>query len=143
MNRVFYVDGLEVVIMKNYKGFYKVAEDNGGVCVGTFWNPETKESFSKITWDIDRPYINDDEEIEILRYLPINREVRSAWLHYNGIIQVNDVVEVVKGRKVPIGTIAKVIDKKPYKDRYGRTQAIYLYFDNGMKTNENNCGLCR
>ena len=129
--------------MKNYKGFYKVAEDNGGVCVGTFWNPETKESFSKITWDIDRPYINDDEEIEILRYLPINREVRSAWLHYNGIIQVNDVVEVVKGRKVPIGTIAKVIDKKPYKDRYGRTQAIYLYFDNGMKTNENNCVLCR
>ena len=88
-------------------------------------------------------YINDDEEIEILRYLPINREVRSAWLHYNGIIQVNDVVEVVKGRKVPIGTIAKVIDKKPYKDRYGRTQAIYLYFDNGMKTNENNCVLCR
>ena len=128
--------------MENYKGFYKVNEDNGGVCVGTFWNPETKESFSKITWDIDRPYINDDEEIEILRYLPINREVRSAWLHYNGIIQVNDVVEVVKGRKVPIGTIAKVIDKKPYKDRYGRTQAIYLYFDNGMKTNENNCVLC-
>ena len=129
--------------MKNYKGFYKVAEDNGGVCVGTFWNPETKESFSKITWDIDRPYINDDEEIEILRYLPINKEVRSAWLHYNGIIQINDVVKVVKGRKVPIGTIAKVIDKKPYKDRYGRTQAIYLYFDNGMRTNENNCALCK
>lgn len=127
--------------MENYKGFYKVAEDNGGVCVGTFWNPETKESFSKITWDIDRPYINDDEEIEILRYLPINKDVRSAWLHYNGIIQVNDVVEVVKGRKVPIGTIAKVIDKKPYKDRYGRTQVIYLYFDNGMKTNEDNCRL--
>ena len=129
--------------MENYKGFYKVNEDNGGVCVGTFWNPETKESFSKITWDIDRPYINDDEEIEILRYLPINKEVRSAWLHYNGIIQINDVVEVVKGRKVPIGTIAKVIDKKPYKDRYGRTQAIYLYFDNGMRTNENNCVLCK
>ena len=129
--------------MENYKGFYKVNEDNGGVCVGTFWNPETKESFSKITWDIDRPYISDDEEIEILRYLPINKEVRSAWLHYNGIIQINDVVEVVKGRKVPIGTIAKVIDKKPYKDIYGRTQAIYLYFDNGMKTNENNCVLCK
>ena len=129
--------------MENHKGFYKVNEDNGGVCVGTFWNPETKESFSKITWDIDRPYINDDEEIEILRYLPINKEVRSAWLHYNGIIQINDVVEVVKGRKVPIGTIAKVIDKKPYKDRYGRTQAIYLYFDNGMRTNENNCVLCK
>ena len=33
------------------------------------------------------------------------------------------------------------VNKKPYKDRYGRTQAIYLYFDNGMRTNENNCVL--
>ena len=35
--------------MDNYKGFYKVNEDNGGVCVGTFWNPDTKETFTKIT----------------------------------------------------------------------------------------------
>ena len=127
--------------MDNYKGFYKVAEDNGGVCVGTFWNPDTKESFTKITWDIDRPYINDNEEIEILRYLPINAEIRKAWLHEAGVIQVNDTIKVVKGRKVPVGTIAKVINKKPYKDRYGRTQAIYLYLNNGMRTNENNCVL--
>ena len=127
--------------MDNYKGFYKVAEDNGSVCVGTFWNPDTKESFTKITWDIDRPYINDNEEIEILRYLPINVEIRKAWLHEAGVIQVNDTIKVVKGRKVPVGTIAKVINKKPYKDRYGRTQAIYLYLNNGMRTNENNCVL--
>ena len=127
--------------MESYKGFYKVAENNGGVCVGTFWNPDTKESFSKITWDIDRPYINDDEEVEILRYLPINKEMRRAWKHEAGIIQTEDTIKVVKGRKVPIGTIAKVLEIKPFYDRYHRWQADYVYLDNGMKTNIDNCVL--
>lgn len=125
--------------MENYKGFYKVAENNGGVCVGTFWNPETKECFTKITWDIDRPYINDDEEVEILRYLPINNEMRRLWKHEAGIVQTEDTIKVVKGRKVPIGTIARVVEIRPFYDKYHRWQADYVYLDNGMKTNINNC----
>ena len=127
--------------MDNYKGFYKVAESNGGVCVGTFYNPDTKEVFTKITWDIDRPYINDDEEIEILRYLPIDKKMRWQWLHEKGVIQEGDQIKVVKGRKVPIGTVATVKEIKPFYDRYRRWQADYLYLDNGMKTNINNCVL--
>lgn len=127
--------------MNNYKGFYKVAENNGGVCVGTFYNPETKETFTKITWDIDRPYINDNEEIEILRYLIIDEEVRKIWLHENGIIQEGDTIKVIKGRKIPIGTIGKVTKIKPWYDKYHRHQADYVYLDNGMKTNVNNCML--
>lgn len=125
--------------MENYKGFYKVAENNGGVCVGTFWNPETKECFTKITWDIDRPYVNDDEDVEILRYLPINKEMRRLWKHEAGIVQTEDTIKVVKGRKVPIGTIARVVEIKPFYDKYHRWQADYVYLDNGMKTNVNNC----
>ena len=125
--------------MDSYKGFYKVAENNGGVCVGTFYNPDTKEVFTKITWDIDRPYINDDEEIEILRYLPIDEKMRWQWLHESGVIQKGDQIKVVKGRKVPIGTVATVKEIKPFYDRYRRWQADYLYLDNGMKTNINNC----
>lgn len=127
--------------MNSYKGFYKVAENNGGVCVGTFYNPDTKEVFTKITWDIDRPYINDDEEIETLRYLTIDTTIRRMWLRENGIIQKGDSVKVIKGRKVPIGTVAKVLEIKPFYDRYHRWQANYVYFDNGMKTNVNNCVL--
>ena len=127
--------------MDSYKGFYKVAENNGGVCVGTFYNPDTKEVFTKITWDIDRPYINDDEEIEILRYLPIDEKMRWQWLHESGVIQKGDQIKVVKGRKVPIGTVATVKEIKPFYDRYRRWQADYLYLDNGMKTNINNCVL--
>lgn len=125
--------------MENYKGFYKVAENNGGVCVGTFWNPETKECFTKITWDIDRPYVNDDEDVEILRYLPINKEMRRLWKHEAGIVQTEDTIKVVKGRKVPIGTIARVVEIRPFYDKYHRWQADYVYLDNGMKTNVNNC----
>ncbi len=125
--------------MDSYKGFYKVAEDNGGVCVGTFFNPETKESFSKITWDIDRPYINDDEEVEILRYLVINDAVRRAWKRHNGVLQDGDKVEVYKGRKVPKGTIATITEIKPYYDKFHRWCCDYAYLDNGMKTNVENC----
>lgn len=55
--------------MNNYKGFFKVNENNGGVNVCTFFNPETKEEFSKIVWDIDNDRLLEDDEIQILRYL--------------------------------------------------------------------------
>ena len=117
-------------------------EDNGGVCVGTFFNPDTKESFSEITWDIDRPYIN-DERVEILRYLPINGEVKRIYLHHIGRILEGDSVEVFKGRKIPVGYVGVVKSIKPFYDRYGRWQADYIYFADGQKTNYNNCKLSK
>jgi hypothetical protein len=127
--------------MNSYNGFYKVAENNGGVCVGTFYNPDTQESFTKITWDIDDIRLDQDEEVQIYRYMPINKDVRRLWLHRAGVIQEGDQIKVVKGRKVPIGTVATVKEIKPFYDRYRRWQADYLYLDNGMKTNINNCVL--
>lgn len=127
--------------MKNYKGFYKVAENNGGVCVCTFFNPDTLASFSKITWDIDNDRLLDDEEIQILRYLSIDEDIRILWKHHNGCILVGDTVEVFKGRKMPVGYIGKVKAIRPFYDRYGRWQANYIYFEDGQRTNENNCKL--
>ena len=49
-----------------------------------------------------------------------------------------DEVKVVKGRKVPVGTIANVKEIRPYYDRYHRWVCDYAYLDNGMKTNVNN-----
>ena len=73
--------------------------------------------------------------------MPINEEVRRVYLHDNGIILTGDTVKVVKGRKVPIGTIAKVVSLTEYKDRYGRVQCIYANLDNGQRTNVDNCAL--
>ncbi len=97
--------------MNSYNGFYKVEENNGGVCVGTFYNPDTQEYFTKITWDIDDIRLDQDEEVQIYRYMPINKDVRRLWLHRAGVIQEGDRIKVVKGRKVPIGTVATVGDK--------------------------------
>jgi hypothetical protein len=127
--------------MKSYNGFYKVSESNGGVCVGTFYNPTTKESFTKITWDIDDVRLEGDEYIQILRFLPIDKDVRWLYLHEKGVIQEKDKVEVIKGRKVSIGTIAIVTLIKPYYDKFRRWQCDYAYLDNGMKTNVDNCKL--
>lgn len=120
-------------------GFYKVAQDGSCYISATFYNPDTKETISRCVRDYD--YADCSRDNDELYYMEIDEEVKKQWLHDKGIILVNDVVEVIKGRKVPIGTIARVTDKKPYKDKYGRTQAIYVYLDNGMKTNEDNCKL--
>ena len=125
--------------MENLNGFYKVAQDGGTYVVATFYNPVTNESISKCVRDYD--YADCSRDNDELYYMDIDNEARIKWLHSKGVILVGDVVEVVKGRKIPVGTVARVTDKKPYKDRYGRTQAIYLYFDNGMRTNEENCKL--
>lgn len=123
--------------MEIREGFFKVAQEGGCYVSATFYNPTTKETISGCVRDYD--YSDCSRDNDELYYMPINEEVKAQWLHDRGIILEGDTVKVVKGRKVPVGTVAKVVAKKPYKDRYGRTQAIYLYFDNGMKTNEDNC----
>lgn len=126
-------------MVDSYNGFYKVDTSGFSITTAVFYNPTTKETFSRIVWDIDNPQIERDPETSILYHMPINEQARRQWLHYRGVIQEGDAVKVVKGRKVPIGTIATVKSIKPFYDGYGRQQALYLYFDNGMKTNIHNC----
>ena len=94
--------------MNNYKGFYKVAEEGFSISACTFFNPETKEHFSKIVWDNDDDRLLWDDEIQILRNLPLDKEAATAWKHYNNRFVAGDNVEVIKGRKIPKGTILKV-----------------------------------
>ena len=66
-------------------------------------------------------------------------DVSRLWKKHNGVIQTGDRVMVVSGRKVPIGTVAKVESIRPMNDRYGRWVVDYVYLDNGMRTNITNC----
>lgn len=127
--------------MDSYKGFYKVDESGMSLTIAVFYNPDTKESFSKRVWDIDDDRLLEDDEIQVLRYLPVNKNARYEWLHNAGSIQIGDMARVIKGRKLPIGKIGKVEAIKPYYDRYHRWQADYIYFEDGTKTNINNCVL--
>ena len=119
------------------KGFFKVAESGGTFIVDTFYNPETKESYTKCVRDYD--YADGRRDDDELYYMEINEDVRRIWLHDKGVIFAGDLVKVVKGRKVPVGTVAKVIEIYDWRDRYGRVQTTYAVLDNGMKTNVNNC----
>ena len=123
------------------EGFAKVAQSGGTFIVATFFNPETKEEYSCSVRDYE--YEDCSRDNDELYYMDIDEEVKNEWLHHNGVILVDDTVRVVKGRKVPIGTVAKVKSKYPLYDRYHRWIADYLYLDNGMKTNEKNCILVK
>lgn len=123
----------------NINGFYKVAENGFSITEATFFNPETGESFSKIVWDMDDDRVAWDAGQ--YRDLPINETVSRLWKRHNGVIQTGDRVMIVSGRKVPIGTVAKVESIRPMNDRYGRWVADYVYLDNGMRTNITNCVL--
>lgn len=123
------------------EGFYKVAQTGGTYVVATFFNPTTCEVLRKCVRDYD--YNDCSRDIDELYYMSIDEEVKVKYMHFKGILLVGDQIEVVKGRKVPIGTIAIINDIRPYKDRYGRIQAYYAYLSNGMKTNINNCVLVK
>lgn len=119
--------------------YYKVSHEGSTFVTGYFYNPITKESKRLVLRDYDYDDCNRDNDE--LYYMPINEEVRKIWLHDNGVIQIGDTVKVVKGRKIAIGTIAKVVSFSEWKDRYGKAQCTYVNLDNGQRTNVCNCEL--
>lgn len=135
-----------VLAKYNLEGFYRVKTGLGGLRYDTFFNPETRETKQVCIADYD-DFRNDKYDLGDLplaeRAFP---EVHAAFIaeirrrgHLNGGIYEGDLIEVFKGRKVPIGTVARVVKFSEWKDRYGRTQTTYAHLDNGMKTNIANC----
>ncbi len=120
-------------------GFYKVGQSGGSYVVAYLFNPETKEEKSFCVRDYD--YCDCSRDNDDLYNLPINEEVRRLYLRHHGIISAGDTVRVVKGRKIPIGTVATVERIYDWRDAYGRIQTVYAVFTNGLKTNINNCVL--
>lgn len=120
-------------------GFYKVEQSGGSYVVAIFYNPETKEVKTKCVRDYD--YADCSRDDDELYHMEINEDARRAYLHNNGLIIKGDKVEVVKGRKVKIGTIATITAIKPIYDKYHRWVADYVYFEDGQRTNVNNCRL--
>ena len=119
--------------------FYKVSQTGGSYVVAILFNPETKETKNVVARDYD--YADCSRDNDEVYYMPINEEARRAYLRHIGVISIGDTIKVVKGRKVPIGTIDTVVDKRDWKDIYGRVQTTYVYLSNGMKTSISNCEL--
>lgn len=119
--------------------FKKVSQSGGIFITATFYNPTTGEEFTTCVRDYD--YADGSRDNDDLYYMPIDENALSLWKHKRGEILINDTIEIYKGRKYPHGTIARVKDIKPFYDRYNRFICNYLYLDNGMKVNADNCKL--
>lgn len=120
-------------------GFFKVKQDGGSFVVATFYNPTTGEEYSKCVRDYD--YSDCSRDDDEAYNMPIDEATRHVWLHKHDVIQEGDKIKVVRGRKVPIGTVAIVTGFYKWADRYGRTQTTYAILNNGMKTSVTNCEL--
>lgn len=120
-------------------GYYKVELTGGSLISAIFFNPATKEIKHIIVRDYD--YEKDVKDNDELYFLPIDESARREYLHYNGIICIDDQIEIYKGRKYPAGTTGRVTKIKPYYDRYNRFICNYLYLDNGCKVSADNCRL--
>ena len=126
-------------VMEKYGlvGYGKIGQSFGGVSTASFYNPDTEDLISVIVCDVDRPYVDKPE----LFRMSVDDSLLRVYNHRHGIIQNGDTVEVFKGRKIPIGTVARIKEIRPYYDRYGRWRCDYAYLSNGMKTNVENCRL--
>lgn len=120
-------------------GYFKVDQKGASFIVATFFNPNTGDTITKTVRDYD--YADRRNDNDELYYMPIDQNARIKWMHHNGQIVVNDTIEVFKGRKVKVGTVARVTAIKPVYDRYGRWVADYAHLDNGQRTNVTNCKL--
>lgn len=129
-------------ITPSYNGFYKVETSGFSLTSATFFNPVTKESFSKVIWD------NDDDRVKIenehLYYLPICKKAKKLWLNHNGVIQKGDMVKIVKGRKM-VGEVKKVVRFYEWEKAgtYGYVGTTYCVFEDNTKVNVENCELYR
>lgn len=119
--------------------FYKVGQSGGGYIVAYFYNPVTQETKTACVRDYD--YFDCSRDNDALYNMPIDKEAAELYRKHNGVIAAGDIVKVVKGRKIKVGTIAKVKRVFDYCDCYGRAVARYAVFEDGQKTNVNNCML--
>ncbi len=134
-------------------GFVKVNSwVDGSFTRCELWNPETTEHMVVIADDAE--YMPGDSPFVKPEYLNADKmtsfdgsdDIRAAWetWHYNdclknGVIIEGMTVEVFKGRKYPIGTIAKVDRFYDVYDRYGRLVADYILTTDGKRIPKQNC----
>lgn len=122
--------------------FYRVSSTGGSYDVATFFNPITKEEFSRCIYDYDDVRV-EQAEAEY-REIPFSEKVRRIWLHHKGIIQVGDLVKINRGRKFK-GEQKRVVKEFVYKvnGTYGWGDVTYLVFEDGTKVAKYNCDLIK
>ena len=117
-------------------GFKKVYQyDDGKLAVAEFFNPTTGEEYCAVVRNVFYPDVNWDEEG---LKAPLDMNAYSAWRSKRKIFCIGDRVRVVRGIKVPIGTVGIIRDMYDWKDERGRVKNKYVVLDNGYRTSYRN-----
>ena len=131
-------------------GFYKIGEDVSGSLVSVImFNPDTCETERFVVEDYEYQYLDGpffaktlsvmtEEEMYQLRCAPIDEWARREWCKYENHVEEGCVVEVFKGRKVPIGTVGEVVAIEAIYDNYGRQVGTRAVLADGQKTSVDN-----
>lgn len=77
------------------------------------------------------------DELKTLNHL--KKDIQK--IRENTNIQPGSLVKVIKSNLVPIGTICRVVNRKPYYDKYHRWVYDVVFLDNGLVTKVENCQL--
>jgi len=130
-------------------GFFKVrsgCECRGAYIIETFYNPVKNEIREQLVHNLDDYELN--RHYEVLYNMPYctDMQVNAYYIkedrrikHSNGVLLAGDIAKIVKGRKLPIGSLKKFAEIQKWRDRFGRVQTYYAVFTDGTRTNIDNC----
>ena len=144
---------------KDINGFVKVSKDySARIWFVSLWNPQTKESKTVACEDTDYDtptmgMVSSEYDaatriwmLDRMPYFGGSKDVRKAyddWKYAENVkanhIMVGMTVEVVKGRKYPIGTTGVVKGFSSYRDQYGREHTRYVVTEDGKRIPQQNC----
>jgi len=137
--------------LSDYKDYKKIMHTGGSLIRCTLYNPNTKKVVNFTVDDYEYAYgdglINRDYDLQTLEYIrrmPINSEaLRHYKKHVLGEITEGARVEVIKGKKYPIGLRGTV--KKLYTyivpNAYNKVQVQYAILETGEKIDIKNIKL--
>ena len=120
-------------------GWRKVNQKGGSYVVATLYNVKTGEDASLCVRDYD--YSDGSRDCEEWYQASIDEAAKTAYFRKHGIIYPGASVVVVKGRKIPLGTVAVVESLRAVTDRFGRWVADYAVFKDGKQTKVENLAL--
>ena len=109
---------------------------------GNVWTCENMDNLAPIDWEGYKVLFSDgsikviDDLEEVREYKRATKEEYKDFYRERNYLFVGDEVEIIKGRKIPIGKHKIVEDFYTYQvpGTYGHKQMEYIIFTDGSKT---------
>ncbi len=137
--------------LSEYKDYKKIMHTGGSLVRCTLYNPNTQKTVNFIVDDYEYQYgdglINRDYDLQTLEYIRNMRIDPEALKHYRHHvlkeISTGSEVEVVRGRKYPIGLRGTVKELYVHvvPNTYNKVKVQYAVLDTGERINVKNLKL--